>query len=161
MISESGGKICRFQFWEVFVLKVQDRMAKKTVSVSEDEAVSVAARLIARHNVGSLPVCRRDGGLSGIVTDRDIVLRCVAAGEAPENTAVRSIMTSKVTSISPEEDLRTAADIMAREQVRRLPVTQQGRLIGMLSLGDLAESADYSMEAAAALSEISQNVKKR
>ena len=96
----------------------------------------------------------------GIVTDRDLVLRCVASGEDPSHVPVGRVMTSRVAVADPEESVFTAAERMAQEQVRRLPVVERGRLVGMVSLADVSRLEDYSMEAAQCLTEISQNVKK-
>ncbi len=142
-------------------MKVSELMNKNVISISPDETTSLAARLLYRHNVGSLPVCSSEGKLRGILTDRDIVLRCVAAESDPEHTPVREVMSRAPVSASPEDDVRLAADIMAAHQIRRLPVTSDGKLVGMLSLGDIAKTNTCNMEASRALSEISMNIKKR
>lgn len=142
-------------------MKVNELMNRNVISVSPDETTSLAARLLYRHNVGSLPVCSAEGKLRGIVTDRDIVLRCVAAESDPEHTPVREIMSRAPVSASPNDDVRLAADIMAAHQIRRLPVTSDGKLVGILSLGDIAKTNSCNMEASRALSEISMNIKKR
>jgi len=146
---------------EVAAMKVSELMAKNVVSISPDESTSLAARLLYRHNIGALPVCTSDGKLRGVVTDRDIVLRCVAAENDPEHTPVREIMTRSPVSAHPDDDVRQAAELMAAHQVRRLPVTVDGKLVGMLSLGDISRTHSYNMEASRALSEISMNIKKR
>lgn len=140
---------------------VSDFMNKNVVSVSPDESVSLASKLLSRHNIGSLPVCSHDGKLRGMVTDRDIVLRCIAPGYDPNETAVEKIMTKSVATVSPGDDISHAADVMSSAQVRRVPVISDGRVAGMLSLGDLAWRSECDMEAARALSEISSNVKRR
>lgn len=142
-------------------MQVSELMNKNVVTVSPDETAALAARLISRNNVGSLPVCGNDGKLRGIITDRDIVLRCVAAENDPEMTMVREIMSRGIVSIAPEDDVREAARVMAHEQVRRLPVVKSGKVVGMLSLADIARSNRYDMEASKALSEISTNMKRR
>lgn len=142
-------------------MQVNELMNKNVVTVSPDETAALAARLLSRNNIGSLPVCGSDGKLRGIVTDRDIVLRCVAAENDPETTKVREIMSRGINTISPDDDVREAARVMAHEQVRRLPVLREGRVVGMLSLGDLARSNSFDMEASKALSEISTNMKRR
>lgn len=142
-------------------MRVQDVMTKNVISISPDEPVAVAARLLSRYNVGVLPVCSADQKLHGIITDRDIVLRCVAAGEDPTALTVRKAMTSRVVSASPEDSAAVASSTMAREQVRRLPVEKDGKLVGMVSLGDLAQQPDYSMEAADALADICCNIRSR
>lgn len=140
-------------------MNVKDCMSANVIAVSPEENAAVAARLMARHNVGALPVRARDGSLCGMVTDRDLVLRCLALEREPEKTAVSRVMTCRVKTVSPDMPLTQAADLMAKEQVRRLPVVEGRRLVGMLSLGDLSQREDYSIEAAEALTEISSNVK--
>jgi CBS domain-containing protein len=135
-------------------------MTRAVVSVTPEDTASTAAQLLSRHNIGAVPVCADDGVLRGIVTDRDLVLRCLAAERDPETTSVREIMTTAPLSVSPGDDVRAAAHSMASEQIRRTPVTENGRVVGMLSLGDLARVRAYDMEASKALSEISSNVRR-
>lgn len=142
-------------------MKVRELMSRDVVSVAPDEMASVAARILARYNIGAMPVCEDDGRLHGVITDRDIVLRCVAAEREPAKTPVREIMTSRVVAVSPDEDAEQAARQMALEQVRRLPVAENGRVVGMVSLGDLSVNDGLRMEASQCLSEICHNVKKR
>ena len=140
---------------------VSELMSDKVISIAPDSSAALAARMLFRHNIGAVPVCSDDGRLRGIVTDRDIVLRCVAAENDPETTPVREIMSRSVITVSPGDDVREAARQMASAQVRRLPVVMDGRLVGMLSLGDMARTHSFDMEASKALSEISSNVRKR
>ena len=141
-------------------MQVRDLMNPSVVSITPDESASLAARLLSRHNLGSLPVCGEDGGLRGIVTDRDLVLRCVAAEEDPNQTPVKDIMSRNCAVVSPDDDAREATRLMAAKQVRRLPVLEEGKVVGMVSLGDLATSHRCDMEASKALSDISENIKK-
>ena len=141
-------------------MQVRDLMSQGVVSITPGESAALAARLLSRHNVGSLPVCGEDGRLRGIVTDRDIVLRCVAAEEDPSKVPVRDIMSRNCAVVSPNDDAREASRMMTAAQVRRLPVTEEGKVVGMVSLGDLAVSQAYDMEASKALADISDNVKK-
>ena len=130
-------------------------MSTNIISVSPDESVVNAARLLQRHNIGSLPVCTGDGKLRGIVTDRDIVLRCVAGESEPDETRIKEVMTRGVVTVSPDDDVSEATRVMALEQVRRLPVVQHSKIVGILSLGDMATKDIFDMEASRALSEIS------
>lgn len=141
-------------------MKVKEIMSKQIVNIAPEESAAVAARLLSRHNIGALPVCTKEGVLRGLVTDRDIVLRCVAADEDPTGVKVSEIMTRRVLSVDCEASLKTATDLMAREQIRRLPVEQKGKVVGMLSLADFARLPNYTTEAAEALSEISFNMKR-
>lgn len=138
---------------------VKEIMNKDTVSVSPDESVRSAARLLYRYNVGSLPVCMSDGSLRGMITDRDIVLRCVALESDPDTTPIREIMSRGVISVGPDDSVDRACILMSDAQVRRLPVTEANRVVGMISLADLARRNACSMEASKALTEISSNVR--
>lgn len=140
-------------------MNVNEVMSTKPVTVSPEESAAVAARLLSRHNIGALPVCGKNGALKGMITDRDIVLRCIAADEDPQTTKVSEIMTRRVFSVEASETLDKATALMAKEQIRRLPVQDKGRVVGMLSLGDLACRPGSSAEAGQALSNISSNVK--
>lgn len=142
-------------------MKVRDLMTDRVIRVRADEPVAVAARTLAHYNVGALPVMGNDGAVCGMVTDRDLVTRCVAAGRNPNATTIREIMTNHVVSVGPEQDAATAAAQMAREQVRRLPVMEHGKLCGMVSLGDLACSPACNPDAADAFAEITGNVSHR
>ena len=139
---------------------VREVMGPCVVAIHPGESAALAARLLARHNVGALPVCARDGQLRGVVTDRDLVLRCLAAEEDPRQVPVGRIMTRHPAQVAPGDDVRQAAQAMARHQVRRLPVVEAGRVVGMVSLGDLARCGKYEMEISRALTEISGNVRR-
>ena len=141
-------------------MKIRDVMTNPVIRIGPEETAAVAARTLAHYNIGSLPVCGPDGRVCGVVTDRDLVTRCVAAGQDPKRTPVRQIMTGSVVAAQPDMDISAAAALMGREQIRRLPVLENGRLCGMLSLGDLAER-DQGYDAAEALAEISSNISRR
>lgn len=140
-------------------MQVRELMSPSVVSITPTESAALAARLLSRHNIGALPVCGEDGSLRGIVTDRDIVLRCVAAEEDPATTPVRSIMSRHCAVVAPEDDIRLAGRLMAAGQVRRLPVVEGGQVVGMIALGDLARTHSCNMEAGKALAEISENIR--
>ena len=142
-------------------MKLKDLMSAQPVQISPEETVAVAARMLARCNIGCLPVCDQSGVLKGMVTDRDLVIRCLAAGKKPEETKVWEIMTTGVVSAEPETAAGTAAAMMGRHQIRRLPVVEQGRLCGIVSLGDLANHRESAPEAAGALKSISSNLSVR
>ncbi len=142
-------------------MKVRDIMTSPAIRIHPEESVEVAARALASHNIGMLPVCGTDGKLCGVVTDRDLVTRCVAGGKLPDKTKIREVMTGQVMSVDPNMELGMAAHLMGKQQVRRLPVVENGKLCGMLSLGDLAVREDKVMDAADALADISSNVSDR
>ncbi|MBU8908677.1 CBS domain-containing protein [Desertibacillus haloalkaliphilus] len=128
-------------------------MSKNVVSVSPQQSVQEAAALMSQYNIGSIPVVE-NGQLRGIITDRDITLRSTAQGSAA-NTPVSQCMTAGVTAGSPTMDVHQAAQMMAQNQVRRLPVVDNNGVVGMVALGDLAVQNIYQNEAEQALSNIS------
>ena len=142
-------------------MKLRDVMTNPVIRIHPDETVAVAARTLTHYNIGILPVCGNDGRVCGLVTDRDLVTRCLASGRSPGNTSVRDVMTTKIISARPDMDASAAAGLMGREQIRRLPVLENGRLCGMVSLGDLSLREESSMEAGDALTEISSTLSKR
>lgn len=142
-------------------MKIRDVMTQNVIRVAPEESVEVAARTLARHNIGILPVCDHRGKVCGLVTDRDLVTRCMAASRLPANTPVGDVMTTQVAAANPDMEVGVAAHMMGRLQVRRLPVVENGRLCGMVSLGDLARREDSIMDAADALSDISNNLSVR
>ena len=142
-------------------MKLREIMSNSVIKVHPEETVAVAARMLEHNNIGALPVCGGDGRLCGMVTDRDLVTRCLAAGKSPETTKVREVMTGKVYVGRPDMDAALAAGLMGREQVRRLPVMENGKLCGMVSLCDLARKEESSIEAGDAFAEISSQLSSR
>ena len=130
-------------------------MTDKVAFVSPETTVVETARLMQKHDVGSIPVCEGPN-LVGIVTDRDIVVRNVAHKKNPNTIPVREIMTTTVKTIAPEMELNQVAELMSQQQIRRLPVVENNQLVGMVSLGDLATQAKHDVEVASTLGEISQ-----
>lgn len=141
-------------------MKVCDIMTGKVITIAPAEPVSAAAKLLRRYNIGALPVVDAHRGLRGIVTDRDIVTRCVALDADPAETRVAEIMSRGVLTASPLDEVSHAAHIMRTDQVRRLPVLDEGKLVGMVTLCDIARDGKYDMEAAEALADISANLRR-
>ena len=142
-------------------MKLRDIMAHPVVRIHPEESVAVAARILARYNIGLLPVCGGDGRVCGVVTDRDLVTRCIASGRQPASTQVREVMTTQVVAVRPDMDAAAAAQLMGMQQIRRLPVVENGRLCGMISLGDLAGREETGNDAKGALADVSSNVSVR
>jgi len=146
-------------------MKVKDLMSSGVICIREDTSVLQAATHMRKNNIGCLPVCDDIGHLKGIVTDRDIVLRVLArfASEQHENTRdarishikASDIMSTSPISVSPETGIHDAALLFSAHKIRRLPVTEAGRIVGMLSLGDVAVKPVHIDEAGDALSAIS------
>jgi len=142
-------------------MKIQELMSPSVIKIHPEESVSVAARTLTHYNIGALPVCGKDGTMCGMVTDRDLVIRCLAAGKDPESTRIREIMTGNVVTAKPDMEASVAAHLMGQKQVRRLPVVENGRLCGMVSLGDIAHREETGIDAADALGDICANIRER
>jgi CBS domain-containing protein len=136
-------------------MKVKDAMTRNVRIADPDQTIQDVARIMSELDSGVLPVGENDR-LVGMITDRDIAVRAVAEGRGPE-TAVREVMTPDVRYCFEDEDTEHVARNMADQQVRRLPVVNRDkRLVGIVSLGDLALVRDAKGEAQTALAGISQ-----
>lgn len=141
-------------------MQIKDIMTRNVVSIDPAESVEVAARTMAQYNIGVLPVCR-GGKLCGMLTDRDIVTRCLAANYRPSDTQVRQVMTEQITTATADMQIGVAAHLMGRMQIRRLPVVENGRLCGMVSLGDMAAREETALDAGDVLTDVSSNISDR
>lgn len=146
------------------IMKVKELMSTNIVCVKENATAEQIASHMRKNNVGSLPVCDDAGHVKGIVTDRDLVIRVLAkysSVEAPEDANPASeitaadIMTTEPVTVSPEHNIHDASILFSAHKIRRLPVTEASRIVGMLSLGDVAVKPVYIDEAGDALSSIS------
>ncbi|ASS74539.1 CBS domain-containing protein [Tumebacillus algifaecis] len=138
-------------------MKIRELMTSDVESCSPEDSLQQAAQVMADIDVGIVPIVRDGGYLQGCITDRDIVIRAVAKGMDINSTHVEECMTSGVISCSPEQTAQEAAQLMADHQVRRLPVVEEGRLIGIVAIGDLAVQGASDEAAGFALSEISES----
>ena len=135
-------------------MNISEIMSTRVISASPNETVLNVAKLMSRHNIGAVPIA--DGGeVRGMVTDRDIVLRCVAVSKDPKTTKVSEIMSLEPKTISPEQSVSEAYRLMSDEQVRRIPVVDNGKLTGFVSLADLT-CTRCDAETASAITEISR-----
>ena len=121
---------------------IRDVMTSNPSSVSSNQTVADAARLMKQEDVGITPVVDGDR-LVGTVTDRDIVVRVVAEGKDPQSVTVRDVASTDLVTVDPQQDLSEALRLMAQHQVRRLPVVEEdGRLVGVVAQADVARQAD-------------------
>ncbi|MDI9515093.1 MAG: CBS domain-containing protein [Bacillota bacterium] len=135
-------------------MKVKDVMTRNVAYINPASTVVEAAQLMQKHNVGSVPVCD-ENGIIGIVTDRDIIVRNIAHGKDPHQTPVKDVMTSEVTSVDPETEIRDVFGIMSEKKIRRIPVVENNHLVGIVALGDVATSAKQDVEISSTLADIS------
>lgn len=138
--------------------QVRDLMAADCKTVTEQDNIYEAAVIMAQNDIGFVPVVDASdrSKLVGAVTDRDIVIRGYAE-KKPGSSSIQEVMSGQLVSISPDKSAQEAADLMAEHQIRRLPVVENGRLVGVISLGDLAIARTTEDEAGHALSEISEH----
>jgi CBS domain-containing protein len=121
---------------------VQEIMSSATCTVGPDSTIAEAAKRMRDEDVGDVIVVSQDDRIQGIVTDRDIAVRAVAEGRNPESTTVSDICSPDLVTVGPDEDVSIAVDRMREHAVRRLPVVEGGRAVGIVSLGDLAMERD-------------------
>ncbi len=141
-------------------MKLKEIMSRDIASLSSDDTIERAAQLMKQHNVGSIPICSQNK-VVGIVTDRDITLRSVASGQNSMNHKVSEIMTSNPVVGNPDMDVHEATRIMSEKQIRRLPVVENNRLVGIVALGDISVEPTLQDNAEMALKNISQNSSNR
>ncbi|MFZ5965628.1 MAG: CBS domain-containing protein [Bacillota bacterium] len=135
-------------------MKVRDLMTKEVSFANPGTRVNEIAQKMEQLNVGSIPICDDSRHAVGIVTDRDIVLKSVSNGNI--NATAQDVMTRNLIYATSEMDAHEAANLMAQHQIRRLPVVDNGKLVGMLAIGDLATVNIFVNEAGEALSNISK-----
>ncbi len=136
-------------------MKVKDIMTKDVVMANATDNVLTVAKLMKHHNIGAVPVVENAEKVLGMITDRDIVLTLADYNFDMANTEVTKLMSDKVYSVRPEADVDDALALMRKQQIRRLPVIEEEKLVGMLSIGDVAVRTDYGMETSEAITEIS------
>lgn len=135
-------------------MKVKELMSTNVAVLAPEDNLYEAACLMRDENVGAIPIVKK-GRLVGMITDRDIVVRGVAE-KRPNSLRVDKVMSSYLVQGSPDMSIDEAAQVMGEAQVRRLPIVEQGRLVGMVSLGDLALHQESKNEMQQAISEISE-----
>jgi CBS domain-containing protein len=139
-------------------MNIRDVMTPNPRTVTPDDTIESAARIMRDEDTGAVPVVR-DGRPIGMLTDRDIVIRAVAEGGNARS--VRDVVTERLISVSPDASTREATDLMSEHQIRRLPVVENDRLVGIVSLGDLAVKEAKDRRIGDTLQSISEGVKER
>ena len=119
---------------------VRDAMTSDVATATPSQTLTEAAVLMKEKDIGSVPVVD-DGRVIGVLTDRDIVVRAVADGNDPHSVQVGDVASRDLVSVRPDDDLDEALKLMALHQVRRLPVVDDGRLVGVIAQADVAEIA--------------------
>jgi CBS domain-containing protein len=122
--------------------RIKDVMTSNPCTIDADKSVAYAAKMMRDEDVGLAPIVEGDK-LIGMLTDRDIAIRVVAEGKDPNQVNVRDVASKQVVTIDPQQDLDEALRIMAKHQVRRLPVVEEdGKLVGVVAQADVAREGD-------------------
>jgi CBS domain-containing protein len=118
---------------------IHDLMTSNPSTIEPDKTVADAAKLMRDEDAGLIPIVEGQK-LAGTITDRDIAIRVVAEGKDPQSSTVRDVMTSRLVTVDPDQDLDEALRLMAEHQVRRLPVVEEdGKLVGIVAQADIAK----------------------
>ncbi|MDQ6885127.1 MAG: CBS domain-containing protein [Candidatus Dormibacteraeota bacterium] len=120
-------------------MKVREAMAKTVTSARKTDKVSEIAKKMKQEDAGFIPVIEGELVI-GVITDRDIVIRCIAEGHDPRSETAEHLMSKQVTTVGPDDDMEEAGRKMAQDEIRRLPVAENGRLVGVLSHGNLVQA---------------------
>jgi CBS domain-containing protein len=136
-------------------MQISEIMTSQVQTVTPDTDLVTVAKYMKDLDVGVIPVVEGEQ-LVGLITDRDIVIRAVAVGKQVKEAQVREHMSPSPTTVSPNDNVNQAAEIMAREQIRRLPVVENGKLVGIVSIGDVAVDARKDKLTGDALEQISE-----
>ncbi|MBQ2836001.1 MAG: CBS domain-containing protein [Clostridia bacterium] len=123
-------------------MRVKDCMCGEVCWVKPDTKISDIAKIMEQNHIGCVPVCDEQNSLVGIITDRDIILRGIACDKDVKNTNASEIMTTNVCTCNQEDDIYDAELKMANNQIRRIPVVDNNKVIGILTFGDLAHYYD-------------------
>ncbi|UWF77250.1 MULTISPECIES: CBS domain-containing protein [Microbacterium] len=120
----------------------RDIMTPGARCIGENDSLTIAAQMMSDLDVGALPICGEDGRLKGMLTDRDIVVKAVAAGEDPDSIPAGRLAAGMPITVGADDDVETALQKMQEHQVRRLPVIEDHRLVGIISQADVARHLD-------------------
>jgi CBS domain-containing protein len=138
-------------------MKISDIMTKNPETAHPGSTIADVARMMRDLNVGIVPVVKEDGDLAGVITDRDITIRIVADGLNPIDMSVQDFLSPNAICIEPDASVDEARKLMSEHQIRRLPVVEKGKLVGILSIGDVAiRDRDDKEATGEALQEISE-----
>lgn len=122
-------------------MKISECMSKDVCFVKPECNVYDAARIMCENHIGCIPVCDEQKSVVGIITDRDIILRSVACNKETKTTPVSEIMTTNVYTCNPEKEITEAQNLMAQNQIRRIPIVDNAKkIVGILTMGDLAKN---------------------
>ncbi len=127
-------------------MKVKDCMCHEVSCVTPESTVKDCAKIMCNKHVGCIPVCDASQNVVGLVTDRDVILRSIACDKDVSQTPVSDIMSCSVCCCNPDTDIEQAEKLMSQNQIRRLPVVENNKIVGIITLGDLSANQNVSTE---------------
>lgn len=150
------------QSWQRQAITAGQIMTTDIKTVTQDASLKEVAAVMKAANCGVVPVVDGDHKLIGLVTDRDIVLRACAEGRSPTETRAGDVMTADIEAVTADEEIKDVIELMGEKQIRRIPVVdKEDRLVGMISMGDIANRADHDEELETALERVSAKGRRR
>jgi CBS domain-containing protein len=139
------------------MILVRHLMTEAPKTLSPDRTVADAAGLMEQYDVGVIPLADQDDRLVGLVTDRDLVLRIIAKQRDPREVKLGDVATTRLVTTTPDTNVTDARDLMAENKIRRLPVVKDGKLVGILALGDIAVGDASKRAVGEVLHEVSES----
>jgi CBS domain-containing protein len=142
--------------WQREPLTARELMTRNIKTVRRDSPLREVAQLMKDEDCGVVPIVDERGTLVGLVTDRDLVIRAFTGAKSPDSLRAGDVMTDDVQAVTLDENIHSVIELMGRRQVRRVPVVDRDdRLMGIISMGDIANRADYDEELQEALDRVS------
>lgn len=136
---------------------VRDIMQTDVITATPDETIAAIAKKMCDHDIGFVPIVDASQHVLGVVTDRDIVIRAVASNMPLTTPAKQLMSTSSIQTVTPDTSIAATASCMGEGLVRRLPVVDQGKIVGIVTLGDVAQRAPLMHSAAQALHRVAEH----
>ena len=127
-------------------MKVKECMCNEVCTCTPDTTIADCAKQMRDSHSGCIPVCNQNNEILGIVTDRDLILRCVACGKDPKTTKINDVMTGDICCCTPSDDIENVESKMQKLHVRRIPVVEGTKVVGMVTIGDLFKDSDLNKE---------------
>lgn len=127
-------------------MKVKECMCSNAITAKPDTTVSDVAKLMSQNHIGFVPICNEQNNIVGLVTDRDIILRSIACDKDIKTTPISDIMTTNIYDVTENTELTDATKLMCDCQVKRLPVVDSKQVVGIITLGDLANHQNVNSQ---------------
>ena len=125
-------------------MRVKECMCSNVVCANSETSLEQIAKLMQENDVGCIPICNDEKNVIGFVTDRDIITRCVANNKNCAQTKASDVVTKNVIKTTPDTEIEDVESTMSKNQIRRVPVIENNKIVGIITIGDLAQNKDVS-----------------